>query len=94
MAGSEQRAVFNTLGYLFDELEEALREHPARHPSLEHSCFLIEEELKELQKELYTKEAYRDMGDIRTEALHVAVCAIRLVVESYLRMEDKDGATL
>ena len=71
----------NMLQEVANELKRARKLYPD-HPTLEHSAFVLLEEVNELFVELYKKPSERDMTFIRDEAIQVSAMAIRLVEDN------------
>lgn len=68
-------------------LAQAKEQHPRTHYALEYSAWILQEEVDELADELYKKEKDRSLLNVYTEAMQVATCAVRLVVDACLRKE-------
>lgn len=76
-----------------EEVKEAIKDahkrHPETHPSIEHSAWILKEEMAELKHELYKPERWRDTTAICEEACQVAASAIRLIaVRKSVRWKD------
>lgn len=72
-----------------EEVKEAIKDahkrHPETHPSIEHSAWILKEEMAELKHELYKQERWRDTTAICEEACQVAASAIRLIADMKVR---------
>lgn len=66
-----------------EELERAYALYET-HPSIEHSLCVLQEEVLELQQEIYKKPSERNNDCIRAEAIQVAAMAIRLIKDANL----------
>lgn len=64
-------------------LHRNLDEH-VRHPSLEHSFLVVQEEFEELKKELYVKESKRDNEKIIQESIDLLATVYRLLLDHNL----------
>lgn len=72
--------VCDAIAKLSPVMHKALREHPAKHPTIEHSFCVLLEEVEELKAEVFKK--YLDYEALTLEALHVAFTALRMVADN------------
>lgn len=61
-------------------MDRALKLHPEKHPSLEHSLSVVLEEVHELKMEIFKKNP--NFQRVKEEALDVALTAIRMVADN------------
>ena len=81
---TQKKQMLEGLALLERQIDKALERHPEKHPSLEHSLTVIEEEFWELKQELFKKKPSRE--ELLDEALDVAVTALRMVVDGELAL--------
>ena len=74
-----------TLEEVKEAIKYAHKRHPDTHPSVEHSAWVLKEEIAELSHELYKPERLRDTTAICEEACQVAASAIRLIADMKVR---------
>lgn len=80
-----QKYMDEVMAMLREEQTEGYNEHPCCHPSLEHSLSVLMEEVYELKEEIFKKPRYRDVSYIMEEAMDVAHCAIRMIIDMKCR---------
>lgn len=68
---------------VLERLDECLKKF-AKHPSLEHSFMVLQEEFEELKKELYKKESERDNDRIYDEGIDLLATVFRLLLDNDL----------
>ena len=61
-------------------MDRALKLHPEKHPSLEHSLSVVLEEVHELKMEIFKKNP--NFQRVKEEALDVALTALRMVADN------------
>lgn len=79
---------WDSLDLVHDTLRYAYSEHPDKHPSLEHSMMVLLEEVDELKQEICKQEKERSNVRIYEEAAHVAACALRLLIDRGITLEN------
>ena len=69
-----------------EEVKEAIKDahkrHPETHPSIEHSAWILKEEMAELKHELYKPERWRE-----TTAICEEVCQVDAADMNVRKME-------
>lgn len=68
---------------VWERLRECLDKF-AKHPSLEHSFMVLQEEFEELKKELYKKESERNNDRIYDEGIDLLATVFRLLLDNDL----------
>lgn len=53
-----------------------------KHPTCQHSMFVLEEEVQELKDEFHKKDSSWDYSDIYDEALDVIASCYRLIIDN------------
>lgn len=53
-----------------------------KHPSCQHSMFILEEEVQELKDEFHKKDSSWDYGNIYDEALDIIASCYRLILDN------------
>lgn len=90
----ELSSLEDNLNSIFAEIKKRLLENITKytkHPSLEHTFMVLQEEMDELKEELYKKEAARSSKRICDETLDILAVATRLLVDHNLCCLFKKG---
>lgn len=82
METTKKETLMRVASALSPFMDKALKYHPEKHPSLEHSLSVLLEEVHELKMEVFKKKP--EQQKVRDEALDVALTALRLIADNEL----------
>lgn len=82
MEKTKKETLMRVASALSPFMDKALKYHPEKHPSLEHSLSVLLEEVHELKMEVFKKQP--EQQKVREEALDVALTALRLIADNEL----------
>ena len=82
METTKKESLMRVASALSPFMDKALKYHPEKHPSLEHSLSVLLEEVHELKMEVFKKKP--EQQKVRDEALDVALTALRLIADNEL----------
>lgn len=82
MEKTKKETLMRVASALSPFMDKALKYHPEKHPSLEHSLSVLLEEVHELKMEVFKKKP--EQQKVREEALDVALTALRLIADNEL----------